>query len=208
MDESPFETLIRLDTDALAIGKGFDTDIMEYFRHNSSVGLAGKLEFARRGTHDSVTQQILDSATYKVYLIRPRRPQAMFAKFGLMTTLSRALKEGEKRGYRLAEYVFGGSYAFSRSCLEALRSNGHLPNKNLIWTDLSEDYLFGLLVRTAGFELGSLNGARLPFHVAHRQLPLSPEELRSCGAKVIHSVRRFNDRNESQIREFFRQYRE
>ena len=111
-------------------------------------------------------------------------------------------------GYDLGEFVFGGTYAFSRNGLEKLRENKLLPMKNVLGADLEEDHFFSMLMVAVGMGLGDLASGDKPFACAWKGLPASPETILNANKKIIHSTRYWGEIKEDEIRKFFRETRQ
>lgn len=207
LDRYDFQALIRVDTDALITGDGLDSYVLDYFECHPEVGLAGRLDFAIPGVHHHPVQYITGYSSLRNFVMAPRKPAAMIKKPALFFKLRKALAMARANGYKLAEYVNGASYAWRRDCLAAVRANGHFKEPAFVWTNFEEDHLFGILVRAANYELGDMMSGDLPFAIAHRELPDHPDSLLKSKKKLVHSVKRFDGLNESEIREKFRQAR-
>lgn len=121
--------------------------------------------------------------------------------------LRKQYKKAVANGYHAGESVFGASYFISAPCLQALNSEGLLPDERLRTVYLEEDHIFSLLVKAAGFHLHDLSAGNLPFGCDWKELPDSPENLVANGKRIIHSTRRWKQMNEDHIRQYFREQR-
>ncbi|MGC3947088.1 MAG: hypothetical protein QM762_21650 [Chryseolinea sp.] len=209
LDHFDFETLLRLDTDALMIGYGADKAIASYFAAHPKVGLAGT--FIRGNQHVDEFGNVWDAYGGRIYTIAIAK---IFSRYFLRSPVSlwrirRRLFKAIYFGYEFGDLIFGGSYAFSRAGLEALRANGLLPIPHLMGIDMEEDHLFSLLMRSINMELGDLGQSAGPFGNIWKGLPATPEKLCEADKKIVHSTRYYkNQLREGDIRAFFRAKRE
>jgi len=205
LDNYSFKVLLRMDTDALITGYNPQKEAIEMFEKKPKVGIAG---FIKRGKEPRdfagnpvenywPMHQITTYAFTWKFLSKPR------ANLALRKLVIKALLNG----YEMGANVFGGAYVVSELFLQKLREAGMLPDYGIRKIYLEEDHIFGLLAKAVDFELGDLETGNLPFGVAWRGLPTSPEELYLRGKKIIHSTKRWKDMSEADIRQFFRDKR-
>lgn len=205
LDHFDFKALLRLDSDALMIDYGADQQILEYFKNNPDVGLAGTFnrgnltvdEFGN--VWDAYGGRGLVIAIAKVlnrYFLR--HP---FAFWKIRKRLFKALD----LGYEFGDLVFGGAYTFSRAGLENLRKEGLLPIKNIMGVGFEEDHLFSLLIKSVNMDLGSLGTTT--FTCVWKGMPASPKTLWRAKKKIIHSTKYFKELTEEDIRAFFKEKR-
>ena len=196
-----FTALLKLDTDALIIGKDFQSEAIRLFSADQSVGMAGQYPFNYDGTAWDTgwpRRRILNGTRTWKYLRRP------VANLVLYKHYNRALS----KGYKTGESVFGGAYFVSRVFLEKLLISGLLPNYKMKSLNLGEDHLFSLLAKATGFQLGDLSSGSLPFACAWQGLPDCPESLMRKHKKIIHSTRFWGTMKEEGIRDYFRKHRQ
>ncbi|MGI4022392.1 MAG: glycosyltransferase [Janthinobacterium lividum] len=205
LDHYQFKVLLRMDTDALITGYNPQQEAIEMFEKNPKIGIAG---FVKRGKEPKdfagnavenywPMHQITTYAFTWKFLSKPR------ANLALRKLVIKALLNG----YEMGANVFGGAYIVSELYLQKLREANMLPDYGIRKIYLEEDHIFGLLTKAIDFELGDLETGNLPFGVAWRGLPTSPEELHKRGKKIIHSTKVWKDMSEAEIREFFREKR-
>ena len=201
-----FELLLKIDDDALIIGKAPDQEALQFFKEQPKMGMAGLHQTGEKftnflGNHVDNSwprkQLIKDTCTWKLI----RRPIANL-------TLRKLFFKALRKGYEIGENVQGGAYFMSRACLIKLSEAQHLPNNNLKTVNLGEDHLLSLLTKLVGFKLGDLASGNLPLGTTWKGLPASPEVLRTKGKKIIHSTRSWQDLNEEQIRAYFKKFRQ
>ncbi len=203
LDAFDFAVLLRVDTDALIIGHNPETSILEFFKNNPTVGLAGRYIKGLRSPDDfgnvwenggrAMIVSICKFFT-RFYLRHP------FTYWRIRNLIFKALNNG----YEMGELVFGGAYAFSRNGLEKLRDNGLLPLRNVRGTELEEDHTFSILIYSVGLHLGDLASGNYPFACTWRGLPASPDNLSMSNKKIIHSTRFWKGMKEEEIRNYFK----
>lgn len=195
-----FKAVLKLDTDALIIGEAPEKEAIALFEKEANAGIAGQYPTDYWGKPWNLNwpkQRIINGTqTWKFF----RRP---IANWQLIKLYKKALHNG----YITGESVFGGAYFMSEVFLICLYNNGLLPNLTFRSLNLGEDHLFSLLAKAFGFALKSLSGKNQPFGCAWKSLPVSPEQLIADNKKIIHSVRYWNEKKESDIREFFNEKR-
>ncbi len=205
LDNYSFKVLLRMDTDAMITGYNPQLEAIEMFEKNPRIGIAG---FVKRGKEPKdfagnpvenywPMHQITTYALTWKFLSKPR------ANLALRRLVIKALYNG----YEMGENIFGGAYVVSELFLQKLREAAMLPDYGIRKIYLEEDHIFGLLAKAIDFELDDLETGNLPFGVAWRGLPTSPEELYKRGKKIIHSTKRWNDMSEADIRKFFSEKR-
>ena len=207
LDHFDFPVLLRLDTDALIIGPDPELPIIEFFKNNPNVALAG-VHVDRLHSSDDFGNPWINYGRAQYVAIAK-----LFTKFFLKHPfiygrIRKILFKALYQEYDLGELVFGGANAWSRSGLEKLREHGLLPLKNVIGADLEEDHFFTMLVGYVGMRFGDLSSGDLPFALVWRGLPASPETLHKANKKIIHSTRFWKDMKEAEIRKYFRDIRE
>ncbi len=192
-----FTALLKLDTDALVIGKAFEKEAISLFRSMPFAGIAGQYPLEYDGSPWNLKwpeKRILNSTRSWKFFRRP------IANWSLITLYRNAIRNG----YRTGESVFGGAYFISEALLICLSESGLLPRHSFKNLNLGEDHLFSLLAKATGFSLESLSMNNAPMACAWKGLPASPEQLLKEHKKIIHSVRSWESMNEQQIRAFYK----
>ncbi len=195
-----FEVLLKLDEDALVIGKRPEDDAIRLFRQNPNVGLIGSYKLDCNGD-----PRDFSGAAKKLY--RDTSWQRLLQNPRLYMTFRRLLSRALVNGYETGENVQGGACFISAKCVRRLAEEELLLRKELRRSICDEDYIFPLLVRSIGMELGDFATGDLPMGVRWRGLPCSPQELLARRKKVIHSTRFWENMKEEEIRSFFRELR-
>ncbi|HTE33493.1 MAG TPA: glycosyltransferase family A protein [Chryseolinea sp.] len=206
LDHFNFSALLRLDSDALVIGHAPELAIIEYFKNNPTVGLAGRYAMGIRSLDEFGNVWPVGGRQNIAALVK------MFTRFYSRHPITywrirQLVFKAIDNGYELGEMIFGGSYAFSRIGLEKLRDNGLLPMKNVVGTELDEDHVFSIMTYSVGLHLGNLAVGNLPFALTWRGLPASPQTLVDADKKIIHSTRFWKEMKETEIRQFFKDKR-
>jgi hypothetical protein len=196
-----FDLLLRLDDDALLVGSGAEEEAMEAFRGNPGIGCLGSYRVTCMGaTRD----------------FRPAARRVCFETsiFGRMADPLRwrSLKEiyslAASYGYEAGEHCLGAACFYRREVLATMRDKGLLSRPELLTTRLSDDQLFGMLVKAAGYQIMDFAGPGQPLGLAWRGLPASPRMLLAIGKKIVHSVKSWKDADQDQIRREFALMRE
>jgi hypothetical protein len=195
--DQPFDLLLRIDTDALVIGSGFEDSAVTFFQTHPSVGCLGPHTQDYDGTpddHSWARNQILRHLT-----VRWGRTPATSA------VLAWIILRAWLHGYRFGELVDGGVCIYSRLAIENLHNHGLLGNPMLGRVNLTEDYLFSLALRACGMNLANFGSASdvLPIGSQWRGLAASPEDLIRAKKCLIHSTRFWNNMDEASIRADF-----
>lgn len=200
LEHYSFKALLKLDTDALIIGPEPEKEALAIFEQNEKAGIAGQYPNDYHGKpwdRGWPRRRILNGTSTWKFIRRPKSNLALIPLYRL----------AKANGYRTGESVFGGAYFMSEKYLQAMLKSGHLPNYKLRKLNLGEDHLFSLLTKTIGFSYCSLSGDGQPFGLAWRGLPVSPEQLIKDGKKITHSVRFWQDMDETAIRQWFKNLR-
>lgn len=181
-----FQALIKMDTDAMIIGQGLVNDVISYFTAHPEAGMLGSYRKTCTGT------------------LRDFLPAVDQFKRS-WDTWKDLIEEAQKKGYELGENVQGGAYIISYQCLKKIYDNGYLIDRRNSFY-ISEDFIFSLYVRAAGYEIHDFATNGKPFAIAWRGLPISKEEAVKLNKKVIHSVKFTSE--DIEIRDYFRKIRE
>lgn len=196
-----FKVLFRLDTDALVIGERPEEDAIAFFAQHPNTGIIGHFGLGTK------PDDINDGHWSKEQLVQESRRQALLRDPGLCLFLRRLLRRARANGFKLGDYIFGGSNFISPECIRKLAEANLLSRKELGRSDLEEDHIFSLLAKSVGLDLLDFAAGELPMAMEHKALPDAPEELLVRKKKVIHSVRRWKDLGEQEIRKYFREFR-
>lgn len=206
LDHYEFDALLKMDDDALIVGRDPQTAAIDCFEQDPKAGMAGR-HITRQFSADALghvhdnywprKQLLKDTCSWKII----RRPMANLI-------LRKVFFRAVRNGYEIGENIQGGAYFISPACLQQLDREGFLPNYTLGKANFGEDLMFSLLTRAIDFQLVDLSGDGLPFGIAWKGLPASPETLHQRNKKIIHSTRFWQNLGEKEIRDYFHQYRQ
>jgi hypothetical protein len=194
-----FETLLRMDADALMIGEGADRKAIERFHAEPDVGLLGSFRIGWDGE------------------ARDPRPAARILNGALgMRGLSdpegrRLLRElvdrASRSGFTAGDHTLGAAMFLSRAAVRAIEANGWFASSELTRTSLADDHLLSLLVPAAGFRVADFGRPGDPLALRWRGLPAAPDNLVGTEVSIVHSVRSYRDLDEAAIRGTFARHR-
>ncbi len=201
LENYDFQIVLKLDTDALVIGERPEDDAIRAFERNPKTGVLGshRLDCNGEVRDFSGAARILAKHVSWVGLVQD--PTCYF-------TLRRLLSMALANGYQPGENCLGGAYFISYECVRRLTESNLLLRRELRRSQLGEDHILGLLVRSLGIELGDFATGSLPMGLRWHGLPSSPATLVATGKKIIHSTRFWADMKEGEIRDFFRKLRD
>lgn len=197
LDAYDFDTVLRLDDDALLIGSGADDEAIAYFALHPDVGCLGSYRVTCAGSKRDFTpaRNALRAETSVVGAIR-NFPRSQF--------LRRVRDMARHNGYVDGEHCLGAATFYSRACLERFERLGFLDRVELRNSRLGEDHIFGMMVRAAGFRMDDFATEGKPLGLAWKGLPASPAILLAMEKKIVHSVKSFGDWDQRAIRAEFR----
>jgi hypothetical protein len=199
-----FDVLLGMDADALIIGPNPEEEAIDFFCHNQEFGIIGSYRIDCNGVQRDFTwprEQLRRETGLFSLLRQPRHLR------GVMF-LRKIVRKSKKNGYELGEHCMGGAYFASRQCISRLYQHNLLSRREIDWSRLSVDHIFGLFIYAVGLKHGDFSTGRLPMGLRWRGLPCSPEELLVKGKKVTHSTRSYGAMSEAEIRRFFRAQRQ
>ncbi len=200
-----FDILLRLDTDGLVIGSNPETDAVSYFFEHPEFGIIGSYRTDCNGDpREFVWPREKLAKEVGLRSALTLSPQRLLG----WIFLRRVLNQSMKNGYEHGEHCMGGAYFMSKECVRRLLAMSLLSRRELAWSGLHEDQIFGLLIYYVGLKHGDFATGQHPMGLRWRGLPCSPEALIARGKKVIHSTRFFEDMEEQTIRAYFKTHRE
>jgi len=186
---------LRLDADALMIGRGLEEAAEQAFTASPGVGLLGSYRAGPDGgTRDftGVARQ-LRRETGLTGLRKPR----------LRAALRRRVALARRHGYLDGEHVLGSACLHSYPALAAMRRGGLLDQPWLAASRLGDDHILSLLTLAAGFRIGDFGGPADPLALRWQGLPAHPDDLLAARKLVTHSVRSWRELDEREIRARF-----
>ncbi|MDF2432580.1 MAG: hypothetical protein JWP44_2211 [Mucilaginibacter sp.] len=205
IDNYHFKTLFKVDTDALIIGENPQDDAERLFEENPQIGIAGLY----KGGLEIIdfNNNVFDNRWPRSYMFDLVSTLRVFKRPVANFTLRKYIRMAFAKGYEIGGNIFGGAYFLSEALLVRLDRAKLLPDFKLRNTRMEEDHLFGMMAIIVDLEMGDLGRDELPFGVTWKKLPASPETLLLRKKKVIHSTRRWEDMDEYQIRQYFKDIR-
>ena len=191
--------ILRMDADALMLGRGIEAAAEEAFARHPGVGMLGSCHQDSDGNSRdfSPVARILRAEEGLRGLIHPRRRS-------LVRYYARLARQ---RGYVAGEHALGAAYIHSYHAASCLYRKGWLNEPRLGSSKLADDHLMSLMTVAAGFRIGDFGGPEDPLALKWRGLPAHPSELLAEGKLITHSVRSWGDLTERQIRSIFAQAR-
>lgn len=204
LERFDFEFLLRMDHDALVVGLFPLDDLRRRFGEDDRLGILGRYEI---NTYGEVCDWVHDQSGVREFAM-PRIPMHKVRTWLAHRKLNSIIGRAQANGYRVGEFVGGGVNYVRHSCVRAMCeiADELLPvAKKLV---SPEDYIFTIMARAAGFKIGDYSSVDDPLAYRINVLPFSPEECLRKGKHAVHSTRKFEDMDETQIRAVFRQARE
>lgn len=200
-----FKTLLRIDTDALVIGENPQADAEALFNNYPNIGIAGLYKYGNEII--DFNNNVFDNRWPRNYMFDVTCTWRVIKRPVANTTLKKYFRLAFANGYELGQNIFGGAYFLNEAFLISLANAGMLPVYGLKNSRMEEDHLYSLFAKVAGFEMGDMASGNLPFGVFWKRLPASPETLLDREKKIIHSTHAWEEMNEDQIREYFKDRR-
>ena len=204
--------VMKLDTDALIIAP-FAEKILHALASHPEVGMVGLYDRMCDGSvrDQSSFSKMLGklAAPFAVWRNPPGWGYVTIHLWGRGAKIRQQIREALEAGYRPAEFILGGAYAFTGEAVRRIAERGYLDDP-FVWlgTHFSEDVVLSMYVCAVGLRLHGMTSEGEPFAVQHYGLPDTPERLVERGYSVIHSVKSDRNFSEPAIREFFRKRRE
>jgi hypothetical protein len=205
--------LVKLDTDALAIGD-FRPSLERAIARRPEVGVWGAHRENTKGgePRDFSLPLRMARLPLRVRTGGGRRIEFEQALTGHAAGVRRfvrsALAAAERNGYETGEHCLGGAYAVTGTAARRMREQGWLRDPLATYrAQLPEDVVVGLLARATGAELGSLVGPGEAFAVKFQGLLAEPDELIARGHAIVHSVKDHEGCHEAELRSHFRRAR-
>ncbi len=191
--------ILRMDADALMLGRGIEAAAEKAFASQPGVGMLGSCHVGPDGNPRdfSPVARILRAEENLRGLVHPR----CRSRVRYYARLAR------QRGYVVGEHALGAAYIHSYQAAGFLHRMGWFNEPRLGPSRLADDHLMSMLTVAAGFRIGDLGGPEDPLALNWRGLPAHPSELLADGKLITHSVRSWGDLTERQIRSIFAEAR-
>ena len=199
LDGLSFRVLLKMDTDALMVGRGLVTQAIRAFEEYPRAGILGSYHVRADGERRDWTKWKM-AFWYESFPLRPL--------WGRTPLWRDPIRLARRRPYDLGENVLGGAYVVRRDCLEAMRSAGLLDYRYeavLRESRMGEDVIMSLMCKAAGYDLLDFGTPEHSMALALAELPLPKEEIVRQGKTIVHSVKRGRDgESQEELRAFFR----
>lgn len=184
---------LKIDPDALVIGRGLYQALKTGFAADDSIGLLGTYHIDWNGERR-------DLSYWRERMTRRRRDLGM------------AIDIAEKNGYAIGDGVQGGAYALSSACLGQMiqggwmhGQNGYRPSTKKGW-HVAEDSLIAMLTYTVGHRAEEFGGPGQTLGLWHVGLPMPPEALVQQNRLIAHAMK-YRDEASLDARSFFAEKR-
>jgi hypothetical protein len=192
--------LMRLDDDALLIGRSPHLEALSYYKANPDVGMLGA--FRRRG----------DGSSKGITFGRQRRRyiRQIFSRHGLrqpslVLHLLKVWCSAAKAGHRLGGMCEGGALFLSRAACDEIHDRFGAQRHLLRGCRLADDVLLSTYTAAAGFGIADFSDPDDVLAVNWRGLPMPLDELVRRNKRVVHPVKDPADpEHEVRVRDFFR----
>jgi len=202
LENFTFKVFMKMDTDALMVGKGLVTDAINYFHENPKAGILGSYRVRADGKKRNWSKWKI-ALLYESSAIRPF--------LGKKILWRPILKTAKKNCYDIGENVLGGAYFIRYDCIEAMLENGYLDYDYegiLKHSRIGDEIIYSLLCKACGYDLHDFGKPEHSMAIALDSLPLTKEEIIAKQKTVIHSLKKGKDgESQTELRLFFRQQR-
>jgi hypothetical protein len=187
--------ILRMDSDALLIGRGLEARAMQMFDDNAKVGLLGAYRIGPDGG--------LRDPSWAARQLRAEIGLRGLLHAGRRSLLRRWAHQAHTHGYVDGESVLGGAYIHCYQAANRIYEQGWFNQPLMASSKLGEDHIMSLLTIAAGFRISDFGGPTDPMALKWRGLPAHPTELLATEKLITHSVRSWQNLSEQEIREIF-----
>jgi hypothetical protein len=188
-----FEVLVKMDTDALITGPGLTARAAETFRERPRLG--------QLGAHQMLANGLPRDPFYERWVVTHSARWSRHVR--------RLVRAVEARGLDPLDSAQGGVYAVARRALDAAAERGLLRWRQPWWSLIAEDTATSLVIRAAGYDIGSWGGPGEPIATTSFSIPIALDRVLAEGKLGVHTVRAGLDgESEAEVRAFFRARRE
>jgi len=198
LQNTEVETILSLDADALLLRSGVFPKVSQVFL-DPSIGIAGCCRIAPSGgirNFEAVGRAL-----------QSRGGLRSIGQLKARSFVGELLARASKTNYVLGEHAQGGAQFFKREMINHWKSRGWLGDFGVSKLPIAEDGLFGLMAHASGYSIADIGGPGGLLNIAWKGLPSSPDQIHDSGAYATHSVRSFENMNETQIRSYFKEKR-
>jgi hypothetical protein len=196
LKEVPLEFVLRMDTDALVIGR-FRDAVRGFIEQHPEAGIVGTLGCTCRREAPYFGYE--KTSVSHVFVALDGHPADAAPR------IREHARSAVEKGYAGIEYCQGGAYVLPYETLHRMLSAGCLDSpEDWLPLDVPEDVMMGMYARAVGLRSLDFSLPGEPFGNHHRGLAFSPRELVRRGYSLIHSTKRDAHYSEASIRAYFR----
>ena len=199
LDHFDFRVFMKMDTDALMVGRGLIPQAIQYLDAHPDVGILGSY----RVRADGQPRRWLKWKLAFWYESHPFR-----ALLGRTRLWHGPIRKARPMAYDAGENVLGGAYFLRAECLGAMRRDGLLEyefDAILRESRIGDEIIFSLMCKAAGYDIHDFGAPEHSMALALTSLPLPKEEILRLKKTVIHSVKRGLDgESQEELRTYFR----
>jgi hypothetical protein len=197
--QEPFDFVVRLDTDALVIGK-FAERIHAKFQSIADAGLlgtwdkypvSGKQRLPHKEMNDAFIPILKKLTRHFAVWRHDKKPTRIQCSLNPSDLLVRSIVLAAiSNGYRLGDFLQGGAYAINGVLVRRLSENGYLRSpRSFLRQQYGEDALVTLLCYAAGYRAEGFNSKGDVFGVQFKGLPAAADDLVNFGYSIVHSIK-------------------
>ncbi|MBS1701964.1 MAG: hypothetical protein JST12_09910 [Armatimonadetes bacterium] len=196
-----FDTILRVDSDALITGHNIHLCLQEIFERYPNVGMLGRYWINTEGYR-------IHRGESAFLIRRLQRFPLRLAFFRGVTCMNRIIWRAEQNGYVFGELVLGCATAYSYECaFRMAKFIDHFKGLRGL-RGLAEDYFTTMFVKYVNMDLGNAGHPEGPMAVDLKGIPFTLEEIVAKDKKIIHSIKNDDRYTQNEIRAFFRAVRE
>lgn len=197
-----FKVFMKMDTDALMVGKGLVTEAINYFNQNTKAGILGSYKVKADGKKRNWNKWKI-AFLYESSFIRPL--------LGKKILWRSVIREAKKNNYDIGENILGGAYFIRYECLIKMLENGYLDYDYegvLKHSKIGDEIIYSLFCKACGYDLHDFGKPEHTMALALDTLPLRKEEIIAKRKTVVHSLKKGKDgESQDELRLFFRKIR-
>jgi hypothetical protein len=187
--------ILRMDADALLIGRGLEEYVDRAFFKNPNVGLLGAYKISPDGgARDS---------SWAARQLRSEVGIRGLHKTRSWFTLRNWLRLARRNDYIDGDSVLGGAYIHRYEAADRIYKFGWFDQPWMASSKLGEDHIMSLLTMACGYKIEDFSGPMDPMALKWKGLPAHPHQLLASGKLITHSVRSWADLDEDRVREIF-----
>jgi hypothetical protein len=198
LQNTEVETILSLDADALILRSGVFPKVSQVFL-DPSIGIAGCCRITPSGgtrNFEAIGRSLQNRGGLR-----------SLGQLKARSFVGELLARASTTNYVLGVHALGGAQFFKREMLSHWKSLGWLGDFGISKLNIAEDGLFGLMAYASGYGIADIGGPGGLLNIAWKGLPSSPNQICDSGAYATHSVRSFENMNETQIRGYFKERR-